>query len=246
MGIFRRLFGKSGPGRSQPEPEPNIVLPYETLSVPGAEAVATCLRLRAEGAGRITPVILGAPKYLEPLREGIVAGGSPQTLLDRTEGIDARSFLDTRLAKDEEYYRSVEIGAWPDNVRASQDLIGPTDSTMKPRLLRTVVICNVPTPRSWEVPAYLFFGGWNECPNPEEHVALLRYWHEHYGADVITLLGDAIECTVSRPPSEREAALALAREQFVYSPDIVMQGTQTLSALAAALCGGTTWFFWWD
>ena len=40
--------------------------------------------------------------------------------------------------------------------------------------------------------------------------------------------------------------MALAREQFVYCPDIVYQGTGTLAGLAAALLEGTTWYFWWD
>jgi hypothetical protein len=246
MGIFRRFFGERGNDRSQPEPDVSVVLPYETLTVAGTEAVSTCLRLRAEGAGRITPVILGDPKKLSSLLDVVPAnGGSPQTIIDRSERISMGSFLDKRLAQEEEYYRNVEKGEWPEGVTPSQDLTGYTD-IVKRRPLKTVAICKVPTPRSWEVPAYLSFGGWNECPGPEEHVALLRYWQENYGADIITLSSDVIECTVSRPPTERAQALALAWEQFVYCSDIVYQGTETLSSLAATLCGGKTWFFWWD
>lgn len=246
MGIFRRLFGKSDKGRSEPEPDVSVPLPYETLTVPGAEAVSTCLRLRAEGAGRFTPVILGDPNNLSLLLEGVHANGdSPPSIIDRAAGISMQSFLDQRLAEEEEYYRSVEKGEWPEDARPAEDLTGHTD-IVKRRPLKSVAICKVPTPRSWEVPAYLSFGAWNECPAPEEHVALLRCWHENYGADIITLSSDVIECTVSRPPTEREQALALAWEQFVYCSDIVFQGTQTLSSLAATLCGGKTWFFWWD
>jgi hypothetical protein len=49
----------------------------------------------------------------------------------------------------------------------------------------------------------------------------------------------------SRPPT-RKAALELAREQYVYCSDIVEQGAQTLSALAAMLMGSGWWYFWWD
>jgi hypothetical protein len=246
MGIFRRFFGERGKDRHRPEPDASVVLPYETLVVGGTEAVSTCLRLRAEGAGRTTPVILGDPKYLGRLVDGIQANGlAPQTIIDCSEKISMQSFLAGRLAEEEEYYRKVERGEWPENVRPAQDLTGPTN-IVKRRPLKAVAICKVPTPKSWEVPAYLSFGGWNECPAPEEHVALLRYWQEKYGAEIITVLGDTIECTVSRPPIEREQALALAWEQFVYCSDIVYQGTETLSSLAAALCGGKTWFFWWD
>ncbi len=219
MGIFRKLFGKSDNDRSEPEPDVNIVLPYETLTVAGTEAVSTCLRLREEGAGQITPVILGDPKNLGSVLEGLNANdSSPQAIIERSEGITMQSFLDKRLAEEGEYYRSVERGEWPQDATPSQNLLGHTDIMMKPRPLKRVAICRVPTPRSWEVPAYLCFGPWNESPTAEEHVALWRYWHANYGADIITLLGDVIECTVSRPPTEREQALALAWEQLCLLP----------------------------
>jgi len=246
MGIFRRWFGKSDDRRPEPEPNSSVTLPYETLTVSGTEAVSTCLRLRTEGAGRFTPVILGDPQNLRVFLSGIEANGdSPQAIIDRSQGITMGSFIERRLEEDAELYQYVEKGEWPENAAPSQDLTGHTD-IVKRTPLKRVAICKVPTPRSWEVPAYLSFGEWNECPGPEEHVALLRYWHENYGADVITLWNDVIECTVGRPPTEREQALALAWEQFVYCSDIVLQGTGTLASLAAILCGGKTWFFWWD
>jgi hypothetical protein len=51
---------------------------------------------------------------------------------------------------------------------------------------------------------------------------------------------------VQRRPPTREAALELAREQYVYCSDIVDQGVQTLSAFAAALMENDWWYFWWD
>ena len=41
-------------------------------------------------------------------------------------------------------------------------------------------------------------------------------------------------------------ALDLAREQYAYCPDLVDQGTETLSALAASLLKDEWWHFWWD
>ena len=58
--------------------------------------------------------------------------------------------------------------------------------------------------------------------------------------------GDVIECTVKTPPSSKQAALALAREQFVYCSDIVHQGVRSIEALAATLLNSKTWYFWWD
>lgn len=104
----------------------------------------------------------------------------------------------------------------------------------------------VPTPLSWQVPAFLKIGNWNEYPQVQEHVALHKYWHEKYGAEVVTITHDIIEMQVARPPLDREGALHLATEQFSYCADIVAQGTNTISELAAGLLGANVWFFWWD
>jgi hypothetical protein len=113
---------------------------------------------------------------------------------------------------------------------------------IKPR----VFIAKISTTKGYEVPAYVSWGGWNECPMPEEHVAVLRHWNEIYGAEIISLTGDVLECTVSRPPTDKEAAFRLAHEQFLYCADIVHQGVGTLFALAAQLMNSRNWYFWWD
>jgi hypothetical protein len=38
----------------------------------------------------------------------------------------------------------------------------------------------------------------------------------------------------------------LAQAQYVYCPDIVDQGVESIEALAATLLGDPRWFFWWD
>jgi hypothetical protein len=92
----------------------------------------------------------------------------------------------------------------------------------------------------------LKLGNWNNCPPPEEHVAIWRYWDEKYGLKVYAVTDDVIEMFVSRPPQSREAVLALAREQFFYCKDIVLQGVGTLAQLAATLQNSKHWYFWWD
>jgi len=104
----------------------------------------------------------------------------------------------------------------------------------------------VPTPRGWEAPAFLNFGGWNACPQPAEHCAVLAYWKGRYGAEVASMTRDVIELEVARPPASRDEAMALALEQFDYCEDIVDQGVGTISNLAADLLAGSPWYFWWD
>jgi hypothetical protein len=104
----------------------------------------------------------------------------------------------------------------------------------------------VPASKPTDVPAVVGFGDWNECPAPEFHVALHRRWQERYGAELVGMSSDVIEMRVARPPRSRDDAMALAQEQYAYCDDIVHQGVESLSALAATLLEGTVWFFWWD
>ena len=127
----------------------------------------------------------------------------------------------------------------------SDDILTPFDlTTGKP--LRKVRIALLPIDAGWKAPAYLPFGHYNDNPPPQVHVALLRDWHERYGAEVVSLTGSVIELTVPRPPTTDKEALALAREQFRYAPDIVQQGTNDVETLAALVKDGHAWFFWWD
>jgi hypothetical protein len=134
--------------------------------------------------------------------------------------------------------------AWPDDTAPSDDfyLLSQTAAKYDPGM-RLVL---VPARASWQVPAHLAFGGWNECPPDEVHVALLHRWHQRYGAELVVMTGSILELRVAQPPRTRSDALALAQEQFTYCPDIVTQGTETVGRLAASLLNGHTWFFWWD
>jgi hypothetical protein len=106
----------------------------------------------------------------------------------------------------------------------------------------------LPTEFCWQVPAILKLGNWNACPPPHEHVAVMRYWHKQYGAEVVRVSDreGIVEMAVERPPTTRAKALALAKEQYLYCGDIVTQGKNSIDALAADLLDGERWYFWWD
>lgn len=98
----------------------------------------------------------------------------------------------------------------------------------------------------WQLPAALGFGGGNECPPPEVHAAFHRAWFDKYGAEIVGVSCDAVECFVKNPPRDREAAMSLAWEQYWYCSDIVNQGCESISRLAAELLDTSSWGFWWD
>lgn len=112
--------------------------------------------------------------------------------------------------------------------------------------LETILI-EVPTVKPWEVVAYVPFGGWNECPPPEEMAAICKYWYETYGAVPVIITHDTLEMSVPAPIGN-ERALEAAKEHYAFTPDRVDQGTATgtLSEVAACIAVSNIWFFWWD
>ena len=116
---------------------------------------------------------------------------------------------------------------------ANEGFLAPFEiGTGKP--VNDLWIVLLPTTKGWEVPAYMAFGGWNSCPGPDVHVAVLRSWHERFGAEPVTMTHDVLELTVVRRPASRELAVELALEQYRYCEDIVTQGVGTVDALAAS------------
>ncbi|ULH18361.1 DUF4253 domain-containing protein (plasmid) [Deinococcus sp. KNUC1210] len=109
-----------------------------------------------------------------------------------------------------------------------------------------VFLALVPCPTTWDAPVRLGFGGFNGCPLPAEHAAVLRDWHRRYGLQVVSVTEDRLEFTVDRPPEDAAEALVLACEQFAYCPDLVHQGTGTTVELAGEVLNAPVWSFWWD
>jgi hypothetical protein len=99
---------------------------------------------------------------------------------------------------------------------------------------------------SYDVPAYLEFGGWNDCPAPELQVAVLREWRNEYRAAPACITGDVLECAVINRPQTEAQAMKLAAEHWIFCEDIVGQGTQSIRKLAMEIWRSPKWFFWWD
>lgn len=106
-------------------------------------------------------------------------------------------------------------------------------------------IALLPCHEPWEALAVLGYGGWNGCPMPAVHVAVLREWHSRHEAVPLMLGGDTLQLIV-RPIEDPEEAKRVAIEQYAYCSDIVDQGVGSVEDLAASLLGSSVWFFWWD
>jgi hypothetical protein len=111
---------------------------------------------------------------------------------------------------------------------------------------KKVIIAKIPTDNPWEVAAWVPMGGFNECPMPEEQVAVFKYWYEKYGAIPALVTTDVWEFFVENPPRTQEESELLAWEQFAFCGDIVLQGVGTVNSLAGTLINSSVWYFWWD
>lgn len=138
-----------------------------------------------------------------------------------------------------------EVGDWPLFAPAPAGLSVVRD-VLTGKYLEKAYIIVVPTKDWTEIPAYLRWGDWNENPPPEFHVSAFRSWRDRYGAELIGISGEVLNLRVKKKPRSRQEALDLARELYDYDKDIVDQGVETLSNLAAALKAYEWWYFWWD
>ena len=221
--------------------------PFPITAVAGSEAVDQWKRLhklwRAEGA---SAVLIGDAKQVQLAGDNFkLSELSTDAILATSAELTAEIFIQNKLKAEDEYYDSLEPGEWPSKPVAKQEL-GAHLEILSNKPKNKVYIARIPTIRSYEIPAYLKYGGWNECPAPEEHVAMLRHWTEKFGAEIYAITEDVIECAVKAPPKNNEESMKLAKDQFAYCSDIVFQGTESLELLAASLKDSHAWYFWWD
>ena len=105
-------------------------------------------------------------------------------------------------------------------------------------------LVEVPVEHPWQVFAYIPMGGWDDCPKPEEQMAIAKYWQEQYDAKVIHISGNLVEYILPHPVKSDN--LQLAEEQYSYCPYFIEENYETLKTLENILSKASIWYFWWD
>lgn len=229
----------------------------ELIQVSGETAPIELRQRNADSSDGKMWFVLGDEHNLQVLRENAEfaeqEGKTFDAIIEASRGLDAPSWFDRRrseeLAAAKEYgieFDEVELlGVWPSESPGSGSLCSHLDlltGKAKPK----VYLGASASEASWQLPAAARFGNWNACPRPAVHCAVMRFWNDRYGAEIVAMTSDVIECVVTNPPKSRDEALTLAWQQYWYCEDIVTQGTETVSALAAGLVDSEYWYFWWD
>jgi len=173
----------------------------------------------------------------------------PATVLKQAGAIDCNKWIAEKRAGDADLFREAKENSsngWlphseEENAAHVDDFY--VVSSMGNVTLK-MILCPTKTP--WHVAAVLHWGGSNDGIEPFEHTAMHKHWNTEYGAEPVCVTNSILEFRVAKPPKTKEGAIALAQEQFVYCPDIVHQGCETIAGLASELIHSPRWYFWWD
>lgn len=109
-----------------------------------------------------------------------------------------------------------------------------------------IFLMKLPTNKPYRALAYIPMGGFNDCPLPEEQVAVCKYWYEQYGAIPAAITYDTLEFYVEKPVHTLEDAKALAVEQFLFCTDLGTQVLNNIEEIADFIYNNPQWYFWWD
>ena len=107
-----------------------------------------------------------------------------------------------------------------------------TSAEMIPMLL-------LPTQVSWNTLAYLHFYG---AINSAEEIAILKYWHDRYGAELIAHYGTMLHFFVNRKPQTLMEAFELASEHYEFAFATFILPGVSIREHARALLHIDRWF----
>lgn len=222
---------------------------FTTEEIAGVDAIVELESRRASypQTGEY-PFLIGDAEELERIQEAAEFNEqSFDAILQGAMEVDLPNWIAQRRAEVEEYGFLAEdvVGSWPGEI-TEKGAVSLHRDILSGRIKPAVFLGTAAIKEPWHLPAVLKYGAWNECPEPEVHCAVHRLWQAEFGAQIAGISGDVVECIVNNPPRDQVAAMELAWQQYWYCADIVEQGCESVSNLAATLLNSPYWYFWWD
>ncbi|MGW4126407.1 DUF4253 domain-containing protein [Nocardia sp. NPDC004711] len=103
----------------------------------------------------------------------------------------------------------------------------------------------VPAPNPWLVPQLLNWSGARDFDlDGADHATLLRRWAGHWGAELLALSEYELVLRVADPPQDDNDALTVALESFLYAPNLIYKGWESLDELKKRM-PAPLWRFLW-
>ncbi|MEM7682366.1 MAG: DUF4253 domain-containing protein [Planctomycetota bacterium] len=248
VGVLKASLGAEGVPADAVSPLVDTrVGPVMGMRMPGGGKALRAWRRAAtvlEGRGW-SPVLLGDSAGTVEVVKRLQRDPAPvEAVLDRAKRVDVRAWLAS--VRDPAACEPPARGDWPEQAEPPHPVVLSVSDSVTHKALPDVVLAFLPVSDPAVSFALLGFGGWRPCPDAALHVAVARHWRRAWGAVPIAVTADVVEYVVPNPPTGRDAAVALALEQYRYCQDIVEHGVGTIESLAATLMQAQTWYFWWD
>lgn len=181
---------------------------------------------------------------IENTREGIKE--FREKIIKEAESINVKEFLEERFSEYSEMHEDMDIAGEFLETEPYHGFYSHMDNAAP---CKEILMVKIPVKNPWEIAAWIPMGGFNDCPLPAEQTAVFRYWFEKYRAVPAVVTYDIWEMRVENPPKTDEESENLAKEQFAFCYDIVMQaskGWDRIRALASTVKNSSAWYFWWD
>ena len=256
MGLFSKLLGN----KEQPLVQPNDnakqiaeLIGCECKNISGFLNSDSIMKLykdeseKGQREGYIPVILVLNGHLLEMIQCNYKDNGGAEIYRSKMLSADishGESFLKQRFDEnmemfDEDFGDDDIFGEYTDGVTPALNFLS-TDNNEK------LILARIPANKPWEVFAWIPFGGWNECPDTEDMMAVCNYWHEKYKAVPAVISSDELQMFLSAPIKSIDEALKAAEEHYAFCNDTVDQGAGTLKALASTLKDSNVWYFWWD
>ncbi len=197
------------------------------------------------------PLLVVSDEILEEWLEILEDDEYSKEEMLRLNDLDGKAILDQRY---QDYVSSLQedgfdMDEWMGKFEEGDHLAQLTSFLkMGEEEIQETILVEIPVEYPWQVVAWLPIGGWNECPQAKEMMAICKYWYETYGAIPAVFSHDTIEFIVPKPIEKEDEAWELAKQHYAFSPDRVDQctNTGTLGEVAHCLHKSKVWYFWWD
>lgn len=269
MALFGKLFRKKEEPPFVPSDEAQAIMALcdfpckaidsSRLTPSGAMQLYRDALAEGRREGFIPLIIIPSAILLETLemqaeedaKAGHKGAEAREVILAKARNIDASAYIKARYREamtfgDDDAIRESELIGDMAEGNPLHEFISLKAYDGNNGLCPEIILAQIPAADSCELPAWVPMGGFNDCPAPDEQVAVFRYWQRAFGAHPAVVGYDTWECYVEQPPQDNNKAMALALEQMAFCPDLVFQGVETVGALADCLRQAPVWFFWWD
>lgn len=218
--------------------EHDIIDDVETLTPEQVSAYTRAVLQRYRTArGGASAKEYGSTAIAQQLRR--VADDDEDATADDSEEFDLNELVDEFMSSDYLPDEEPEDDAPTLSALLRYELLDEEQGEM--------LLLQIPTDDPADIPAYLPFGGWNDCPDAETQLAFTHYWREKYGAIPAALdNADCLEFLVERPVADPSEAKKVAVEQFAFCSDLPFQVFEDFEQLTEFIHQSRQWYFWWD